>query len=198
MNKDWNVPLTTQDKYIGDNKFPYKFYVSIVLNSKHNIGEDHRFIYLSDLKDNKDNICDELGIKKSTFYSSLNRLKEEAELVKAIKVGEEIVLKLYHKDKYGRSFVTIPYSKLRKMADVNSKILIKTYIVLKYSIKKNETKRVTNEWLSKKIGISNTSKRLIRNCLDELKEKGYIDYWARKERDENGEWITYRAITMLD
>ena len=154
-NKIIKFPISSDEKYMRNKKYDYKTYCLMTLLSKHNKGENHRYLYEDDVLLNKDNIEELSKTKIETIKRNMKKIsKLENNLVISKLIDGKIVYIINYKNEDERKYVTVEEDILKRLINNLNSRTIKTYILLKYRCKTNKFTRITKEDININIGLN--------------------------------------------
>ena len=182
------VPLPAHNDILGDKKFKYNTFASMMACSKKNIGDVKVMEFTNYLYDNKigdvlDFIYDTTGkrISERTFNSHMKNIIDSGyDLVDLQNTPNGLVYKL-RAEYDGGYFVTIPFIQLKELLLSTNKNALKIYVFLKdylKNAKQGEFTPIDRAFIARSIGLSGKSVKnldAISVIIKSLAKLGFIE-----------------------
>lgn len=207
--EDYELPLSTSKEVLKDPNINYLLYGGATLIS--NFGGkannyNQRFLY----KNKINKLSEVMKLNESRVPKTPRKidqalkkvLRSESNLYTVENTSNGLVYKLnYAPD--GNKYVTVNHKQLRQLVIGTNEGVLKTYVLMKYLLTEYDpsnkthtykTKRITNDYICREIGLSDQSKNnlqkisTITNMLETLgyikKEKIVETYWSEEDQIE--------------
>lgn len=188
-NKEWNVPMCTEESIIRNKKIDYKTLALLSVNSnykseevcrqfgiEYNPNENYRYLYKNSIRENKEELEKLSKWKLDTIQRNIKKLETNGNgfiEVCADNKGK-VYYRIYPLTKEGEAnnykYVTIDSRILKYLVRVFDSTAIKVYCSLVWILAEGE-KQITYEFLAKTVGLStkgNTANGNLKTIADIL------------------------------
>ena len=195
---DFEIPIPT---YEVDNKIDFSVIVAILLRSNVKTKEDN-YRYINYNRLNKDAICKECDISRTTLDRRLKCLQEE-NIITLEQTSKGYVYIIRH-SKDNRYFVSVQHRLLKNILKYTNKDAMKVYILLKIQIELLGNKRpMTNAYIASQMGLDPSSEIVLSNVsswTNALANNGFIEkeHHIVYEKIEEGKIIIERVDTTYE
>ena len=202
------VPLPAHNDILGDKKFKYNTFASLMACSNKNIGdvkvmEFTNYLYDNKIEDVLDFIYDTTGkrISERTFNSHMKNIIDSGYDLVDLQNTPNGLVYLLRAEYDGGYFVTIPFIQLKELLLSTNKNALKIYVFLKdylKNAKQGEFTTIDRSFIARSIGLStNTHKGadVVSTMVNGLARLGYIEIKKVNESyvDKDGN-KAYRTI----
>lgn len=206
--KVYQRSLLTHDKYINKKyKFPYNTYALLVSISTFDKDNKYAYIPKHELWRRINKMLAYLaeeypGAKlpsKDSIKKNISLLKKDFEVVTLENHGQELVYKI-KTDTNDLYFTRVYHKQIERLIICTNRNTLKTFIILKYTLKEGEYKQVTREYIASKLGISTKSDSELKKIgliLDTLCQMGFITMKEEYSR-ENSKTKHYYKINTYE
>lgn len=178
--------MSTKNSIMEDKTFPMRLYGKMTLESNFNEEDKNfkqRYIYKNKVKEKVEPLFLEGTdkISKRTYDKHMRYLKKaEFNLIKAENTDNGIVYKISYAED-NKNYVLIDKEVLNELVTCSNGNVLKTYLVLLYTLKDGSEQKINIKWLLKKIGLSEKSKATMQIILKHLSERyNLINYRYEK------------------
>jgi hypothetical protein len=187
--------IPTDEAYMMNKAINYIPIIVPLPYSKRNPKEQNRYVFESDLYNNKEEIELLTNRKIQTIIKGIRKIANLNSLIKMKEVNGNIVYKLDYKNKLNRKYVLVEEDILKSLFSNHNHNIVKIYMILKYRCDTKHETRITRKSLASAMGLSiNSEKTLtsIGKLLRDLAKENYISITEKygKQINENGK-ITY-------
>ena len=182
------VPLPAHNEILGDKKFKYNTFASLMASSNKNIGdvkgmEFTNYLYDNKIKDVLDFIYDTTGkrISERTFNSHMKNIIDSGYDLVDLQNTPNGLVYLLRAEYDGGYFVTIPFIQLKELLLSTNKNALKIYVFLKdylKNAKQGEFTPIDRAFIARSIGLSDKSVKnldAISVMLKGLVKSGFIE-----------------------
>lgn len=182
------VPLPAHNDILGDKKFKYNTFASMMACSNKNIGdvknmEFTNYLYDDKIEDVLDFVYDTTGkrISRRTFNSHRKNIIDSGyDLVDLQNTPNGLVYKL-RAEYDGGYFVTIPFIQLKELLLSTNKNALKIYVFLKdylKNVKQGEFTPIDRAFIARSIGLSDKADKNVKaigTIVKSLVKLGFIE-----------------------
>lgn len=182
------VPLPAHNDILGDKKFKYNTFASLMACSNKNIGDVKVMEFTNYLYDNKigdvlDFIYDTTGkrISERTFNSHMKNIIDSGYDLVDLQNTPNGLAYLLRAEYDGGYFVTIPFIQLKELLLSTNKNALKIYIFLKDYLKgkkQGEFTPIDRAFIARSIGLSDKADKNVKaigTIVKSLAKLGFID-----------------------
>ena len=182
------VPLPAHNDILGDKKFKYNTFASLMASSNKNIGdvkvmEFTNYLYDNKIEDVLDFIYDTTGkrISERTFNSHMKNIIDSGYDLVDLQNTPNGLVYLLRAEYDGGYFVTIPFIQLKELLLSTNKNALKIYVFLKdylKNAKQGEFTPIDRAFIARNIGLSGKSVKnldAISVILKSLVKLGFIE-----------------------
>lgn len=182
------VPLPAHNDILGDKKFKYNTFASLMACSNKNIGDVKAMEFTNYLYDNKieavlDFVYDTTGkrISKRTFNSHMKNIIDSGYDLVDLQNTPNGLAYLLKAEYDGGYFVTIPFIQLKELLLSTNKNALKIYIFLKdylKNAKQGEFTPIDRAFIARSIGLSDKADKNVKaigTIVKSLAKLGFIE-----------------------
>lgn len=136
----------------------------------------YRYTYSRNICKNKECYCKCMSINKNYFNRLINNFLMYDLVEKTILEQETEIKTIYKFKNILSNFVLLTKSEINKLLFCSSNE-IKVFLVIKYLLANTKEKDIELRYIAKKIGLSETNSKTIKELVERLKVKNLINYY---------------------